>query len=47
MATDEEAYKVFADLFQPIVKDLNPRYDFRYTYKFEELQIEPFVLRIQ
>lgn len=47
MATDEEAYKVFADLFQPIVKDLHPRYDFRYTYKFEELQIDPFVLRIQ
>ncbi len=47
MATDEEAYKVFADLFQPIVKDLHPKYDFRYTYKFEELQIEPFVLKIQ
>ncbi len=46
MATDEEAYKTFADLFQPIVKDLHPRYDFRYTYKFEELQMEPFTLRI-
>ena len=42
MATDEEAYKTFSDLFQPIVKDLHPRYDFRYTYKFEELQMEPF-----
>lgn len=41
-ATDEESYKTFSDLFQPIVKDLHPRYDFRYTYKFEELQMEPF-----
>jgi len=41
LATDEESYKTFSDLFQPIVKDLHPRYDFRYTYKFEELQMEP------
>ena len=47
MATDEDAYKTFSDLFQPIVKDLHPRYDFRYTYKFEELQMEPFAQRIQ
>ena len=47
LATDEESYKTFSDLFQPIVKDLHPRYDFRYTYKFEELQMEPFAQRIQ
>jgi creatine kinase/arginine kinase len=47
MATDEDAYKTFADLFQPIVKDLHPRYDFRYTYKFEELGIEPIEKRIK
>ncbi len=46
MATDEEAYKVFGDLFQPIIKDLHPKYDFRYTYKFEELTMEPFSAKI-
>ena len=42
MATDEDAYKVYADLFQPVIKDIHTRYDFRYTYKFEELSMEPF-----
>ena len=42
-ATDEEAYKTFSDLFQPIIKDLHPRYDFRFTYKFEELLMDPFI----
>jgi len=37
MATDEEAYKVFGDLFQPVVKDLHPEFDFRFSYKFESL----------
>jgi hypothetical protein len=42
VATDEDAYKTYADLFQPVIKDLHPLYDFRYTYKFEELSMEPF-----
>jgi hypothetical protein len=42
MATDEEAYKQFSDLFGPIIKDLHPKFDFRYSYKFEELQLESF-----
>ena len=37
MATDDEAYKAFGDLFGPIIKDLHPKFDFRYSYKFEEL----------
>jgi hypothetical protein len=42
MATDEEAYKQFGDLFGPIIKDLHPKFDFRYSYKFEELHIDHF-----
>jgi len=42
MATDEDAYKAYADLFQPLIKDVHPRYDFRYTYKYEDLSMEPF-----
>ena len=37
MATDEEAYKSFSDLFGPIIKDLHPKFDFRYSYKFDDL----------
>jgi hypothetical protein len=37
MATDDEAYKTFGDLFGPIIKDLHPGFDFRYSYKFDEL----------
>ena len=33
----EEAYKQFSDLFGPIIKDLHPKFDFRYSYKFEDL----------
>ena len=47
LATDEEAYKLFADLFQPVVKDLHPRYDFRYTYKFDDISMDPFSQKIQ
>jgi hypothetical protein len=39
LACDEEAYKVFADLFGPIVQDLHPKFDFRYAYRNEELQL--------
>jgi hypothetical protein len=35
MATDEEAYKQFSDLFGPIIKDLHPKFDFRYSYKYD------------
>ena len=39
MATDEEAYKSFSDLFGPIIKDIHPKFDFRYSYKFEEVRL--------
>lgn len=42
LATDEEAYKQFGDLFGPIIKDLHPKFDFRYCYKFEDLYMENF-----
>jgi hypothetical protein len=42
MATDEEAYKTFGDLFGPVIKDLHPKFDFRYSYKFEELHMDGF-----
>lgn len=38
MATDDEAYKTFGDLFGPIIKDLHPIFDHRINYKFEELK---------
>ena len=37
MATDDEAYKTFGDLFAPIIKDLHPQFDFRQSYKLEDL----------
>jgi len=46
MATDEEAYKTFSDLFGPIIKDLHPKFDFRYSYKFEEIQLATFEQRL-
>ena len=42
MATDEEAYKIFSDLFGPICKDLHPKFDFRYSYKFDEVKLGRF-----
>jgi len=42
MASDEEAYKTFSDLFGPICKDLHPRFDFRYSYKFEDVKLPRF-----
>jgi len=42
MATDDEAYKTFGDLFGPIIKDLHPSFDFRYSYKYEELEANMF-----
>jgi len=42
MATDEEAYKQFSDLFGPIIKDLHPKFDFRYSYKFDEVKLAKF-----
>jgi hypothetical protein len=38
MATDDEAYKTFGDLFGPIIKELHPAFDFRYSYKFDPLE---------
>ena len=46
MATDEEAYKSFSDLFGPIIKDLHPKFDFRYSYKFEEVKMERFTQKL-
>lgn len=40
MATDEEAYKQFNDLFGPIIKDLHPKFDSRYSYQFGDLHID-------
>ena len=40
MATDDEAYKTFGDLFSPIIKDLHPSFDYRYSYKYDELKID-------
>lgn len=42
MATDEEAYKSFSDLFGPICKDLHPKFDFRYSFKFPDLKMKDF-----
>ena len=47
MATDEEAYKQFSDLFGPIVKDLHPKFDFRYSYKFDEVKIQRFIAKLE
>ena len=46
MASDEEAYKTFSDLFGPICKDLHPRFDFRYSYKFEEVKLARFTQKL-
>jgi hypothetical protein len=40
MACDEEAYKVYSDLMGPIVQSLHPKFDFRFAYRFEELDID-------
>ncbi len=37
LATDEEAYKTFEDLFKPVIQELHPKCDYRYSYKFDEL----------
>ena len=47
MATDEEAYKQYNDLFGPIIKDIHPRFDFRYSYKFEDPFPEMFDKKIE
>jgi protein-arginine kinase len=46
LATDEEAYKAFGDLFGPIIKDLHPKFDFRYSYKFEDLTKDTFTEKL-
>jgi len=35
MATDDESYKTFNDLFGPIIKDLHPKYDHRVSYRYD------------
>lgn len=39
MACDEESFKVFAELLDPIVKDLHPDFNLKYAYNFEELNL--------
>ena len=46
MATDEEAYKTFSDLFGPITKDLHPSFDFRYSYKFDQIKLSRYDTRL-
>lgn len=40
MASDEEAYKTFGDLFQPIIKDIHSEFDFRFNYRFDALKAD-------
>ena len=40
MATDEECYKCFSDLFGPIIKDLHQKFDYRYDYNFEDFRYD-------
>jgi arginine kinase len=40
MASDEDAYKTFSDLFGPVILDLHPKFDFRYSYRYEDLNTE-------
>lgn len=47
MASDEEAYRSFNDLFGPIIKDLHPKFDFRYSYKFEEISMAKLKEKIE
>lgn len=47
MACDEEAYTVFSELIGPIVEDLHPKFDFRYTYKFEEINLIRVIAKMQ
>ena len=47
MACDEEAYIVFSDLMSPIVQDLHPKFDYRYAYKFEDLDITAIEQKIE
>ena len=36
---DEEAYKTFSELLGPIIQDLHPKFDFRYAYKFDDINM--------
>jgi hypothetical protein len=40
MASDEDAYKSFSDLFGPVILELHPKFDFRYSYKYEDFTLE-------
>jgi len=39
LSSDEEAYKIFFELFEPIIKDLHPKFDVKYAYKLEDLNL--------
>lgn len=45
-ACDEEAYKTFSDLFGPIIKDLHPKFDFRYSYKYDDFKLDSFTAKL-
>jgi hypothetical protein len=40
MACDEDAFKTFSDIFGPIISDLHPKFDFRYSYKSEPITLD-------
>lgn len=39
LACDEEAYKTFFELTEPVVKDVHPKFDVKYAYKFDDLNL--------
>lgn len=47
MACDEEAYTVFSELIGPIVEDLHPKFDFRYAYNFDEINLIRIIAKMQ
>lgn len=40
MACDEDAFKTFSDIFGPVISDLHPKFDFRYSYKSEPINLD-------
>lgn len=38
-ASDEEAYKMFFELMEPIIREIHPRFDVKYAYKHEDLNL--------
>ena len=34
-------------MFGPVIKDLHPKFDYRYSFKFEDIQMEAFNEKLQ